>query len=82
MVSDGTGGFPEGVEVKEIKVGKQERNAADTAKIEAIKQFLDIIPTEEVDMFFLENMNLAVTLGYRLQAEPRILLTQIEKAAA
>lgn len=75
-------GFPEETDVKEIKVGKQERNAADTAKIEAVKQFLDIIPKEEVDMFFLENMNLAAKLGYRLQAEPKVLLAGIERAAA
>lgn len=77
-------GFPEGVEVKEEKRGAQpiERSIANQAKIDTIKQFLDcIIPEDEVDAFFLENMELAKKLGYRLQADPKVLLVQIEKQA-
>lgn len=65
--------------VKTVTVSKQERTPAETAKIEAIKAMLDIIKPEEVDQFFLEVFNLAQTLQYRLQADPKVLLIQIEK---
>lgn len=74
-------GFPDDIEVKEIKVGKQERTPAEKAKVDAVKNFLDIIPPEEIDVFFLENMNLAARLGYKLAAEPRVLLTRLESEA-
>lgn len=67
------------VAIKTVTVGKQERTPAEAAKIEAMKAMLDIIKSEEVDKFFLEVFNLAQTLQYRLQAEPKVLLTQIEK---
>jgi hypothetical protein len=67
------------VTVKTVTVSKQERTPAETAKIEAIKAMLDIIKPEEVDQFFLEVFNLAQTLQYRLQADPKVLLIQIEK---
>lgn len=84
MTSDGKGGFPEGVEVKEEKIGAKpiERSAANQVKVDTVKQFLDcIIKEDEVDAFFLENMELAKKLGYRLQADPKVLLAQIEKQA-
>jgi hypothetical protein len=66
--------------MNEIKVTKQLRNPADELKIAAIKDFLDIIPEEEVNTFFLENMNLAVKLGYNLTNTPKLLLVEIEKS--
>jgi len=79
-----SGGFPEGTKVNEESLGAKpiERSKANQAKVEAMKQFLDcIVKEEEVDAYFLEVFTLAGTLGIRLQAEPRVLLAQIEKAA-
>jgi hypothetical protein len=67
------------VAVKTVTIGKQERTPAEAAKVEAIKAMLDIIKPEEIDKFFLEVFNLAQTLQYRLQADPKMLLVQIEK---
>lgn len=67
------------VEIKTITISKQERTPAEAAKIEAIKAMLDIIKPEEINQFFLEVFNLAQTLQYRLQADPKLLLVQIEK---
>jgi hypothetical protein len=70
------------VDLKTVTVGKQDRTPAEAAKVEAIKGMLDIILPEEIDQFFLKVMDLSVELGYRLQAEPKVLLSQIEKANA
>jgi hypothetical protein len=83
-ISDGTGGFPEGVPVKTEKLGKEPivRSVANQTKVDGMKDMLTyVIKDEEVDAFFLEVMGLAAKLGYRLQAEPKLLLAQIDKAA-
>jgi hypothetical protein len=70
------------VDLKTVTVGKQDRTPAEAEKVEAIKGMLDIILPEEIDQFFMAVMNLSVKLGYRLQAEPDVLLLQIEKSNA
>lgn len=69
----------DGIEVKNVTVSQKERTPAEQAKLDAIIGLLNIIPLEEVDKFFIENMTLAKTLGYRLQADPAVLLKQIDK---
>jgi hypothetical protein len=84
MCAANESGFPEGVPVREEKLGKEPitRTPANQAKVDAMKGMLDyIVKDEEVDAFFLETMGLAATLGYRLQAPPKVLLTIIERQA-
>ncbi len=84
-ISDGKGGFPEGVPIKTETLGKEpiQRSAANQAKATAMTDMLTfIVKDEEMDAFFLEFMGTAAKLGYRLQAEPKVLLAQIEKQAA
>jgi len=83
-ISDGSGGFPEGVPIKTEKLGTEpiQRSVANQTKVNGIKDMLTyVIKEEEIDAFFLEFMGTAAKMGYRLQAEPKVLLAQIDKAA-
>jgi hypothetical protein len=64
---------------KTEKVTIRERTPANKFKVEAMKDFLDVIGDEDVDKFFLDMMETAKKLGYNLKEEPRAILNTIEK---
>jgi len=55
------------------------RSPANAAKIAIVNDLLALIPEEEVNQFFLENLNLAVKVGYKFKTSPENLLSQIDR---
>lgn len=76
MVFDPTRPEVKVTETTEV-VSKRERHPAHAEKAEIVKSFMDVIADEDVDAFFLATFNLAQELGYKLQADPVILLQQV-----
>jgi hypothetical protein len=60
-------------------VTKRERSESNQFKVDAMKDFLDVVGEEDVDKFFLEMLETGKRLGYNLQAEPTVLLASIER---
>ncbi len=71
----------DGIQVvhKTEKVNIRERTPANKFKVEAMKDFLDVIGDEDVDKMFLTLLDTAKVLGYNLKGEPLTILATIEK---
>lgn len=63
----------------EVINGKRERSRANLHKIEAVKHILDVISEDDVNYFFLTIAHAAEARGYNLQAEPELILAQLDQ---
>jgi hypothetical protein len=61
------------------RINIRERTEANKFKVEAMKDFLDVIGDEDVDKMFLAILEVGKELGYNLKGEPRAILSVVEK---
>lgn len=60
-------------------VTTRDRRPANVEKVAIMKDILDMIDEEEVDVAFLELLTLFQKFGFRLQNPPPVLLSEIER---
>jgi len=57
----------------------RERTEVNQFKVEAMKDFLDVIADEDVDTMFLAMLEAGKQLGYNLKGEPETILAAVNK---